>query len=147
MVIIKFDHYLLFVSDNFEQKYYFGVKNLIVWSVRAKKWSNLQKFIKAIHYVSSFLKTILKHFGPGGQKNILWNMSGFVFLESRSHSHETFRYSVLSFLKDLRAPKGVQNDRKQQIMPDGSRYIKALSQLKNYGHGHLKVMNPAQLVT
>ena len=75
---------------------------LLVWSVRAKRGSNLQKFIEAIHYVSSFLKTILKHFGPGGQKNILWNMSEFVFLES--WSRESFRYSVLSFLKDLRAP-------------------------------------------
>ena len=28
----------------------------------------MQKFIEAIQYVSSFLKTILKHFGPGGQK-------------------------------------------------------------------------------
>ena len=69
------------------------------WSVRARR---LQKFIEAIHYVSSFLKTILKHFGPGGQTNIMWNMSEFVFLESRSR--ETFRYNVLRFIKDLRAP-------------------------------------------
>ena len=66
-----------------------------------KKGSNLQTFIEAIHYVSSFLKTILKHFGPAGQKNILWNMSRFVFLES--WSRVTFRYSAVSFIKDLRA--------------------------------------------
>ena len=99
-------HFLIFINN--KNVCVIGKQNKLTkcdWTyyiVRSFRARYLQKFIEAIHYVFSFLKTILKHFGPGGQKNILWNMSEFVFLESRSR--ETFRYSVLSFLKDLRAP-------------------------------------------
>ena len=83
----------------FQKDLHVSNETLVVTSVRAR---HLQKFIEAIHYNSLFLKTILKHFGPGGQKNITWNMSEFVFLELRPR--ETFRYSGLSFLKELKAP-------------------------------------------